>query len=111
MKHPAVVAFHALLARTTRNEVLLTMLEPVVDLLRASRRVSAARPGNALRALGEHERILRRVEAKDACGAREEMRAHLAKTAEDIEAAIGEGVLDAGALSERRRYEGPRSVV
>ena len=27
-----------------RNEVLLTMLEPVVDLLRASRRVSAARP-------------------------------------------------------------------
>ena len=57
----ADVEFHALLARATRNEVLLTMLEPVVDLLRASRRVSAARPGNALRALGEHERVLRRV--------------------------------------------------
>ena len=71
----ADVEFHALLARATRNEVLLTMLEPVVDLLRASRRVSAARPGNALRALGEHERILRRVEAGDAGGAREEMRA------------------------------------
>jgi DNA-binding GntR family transcriptional regulator len=74
------------------------MLEPVVDLLRSSRRVSAARPGNALRALGEHEQILRRVEAGDASEAREEMRAHLAKTAEDIEAAIGEGVLDAGEL-------------
>jgi GntR family transcriptional repressor for pyruvate dehydrogenase complex len=97
----ADVEFHALLARGTRNEVLLTMLEPVVDLLRASRRVSAARPGNALRALGEHERILRRVEAGDAGGAREEMRAHLAKTAEDIEAAIGEGVLDAGELLEK----------
>src|SRR5918996_6062072 len=97
----ADVEFHALLARTTRNEVLLTMLEPVVDLLRASRRVSAARPGNALRALGEHERILRRVEARDAGGAREETRAHLAKTAEDIEAAIGEGVLDAGELLEK----------
>src|SRR5215203_3932541 len=100
----ADVEFHALLARATRNEVLLTMLEPVVDLLdllRASRRVSAARPGNALRALGEHERILRRVEAGDAGRAREEMRAHLAKTAEDIEAAIGEGVLDAGELVEK----------
>jgi DNA-binding FadR family transcriptional regulator len=76
------------------------MLEPVVDLLRASRRVSAARPDYALRALGEHERIHRRVEAGDAGGAREEMRAHLVKTAEDIEAAIGEGVLDAGDLQK-----------
>ena len=33
------------------------------------------------------------------------MRAHLAKTAEDIEAAIGEGALDAES-SRRRRYEG-----
>src|SRR5215212_3395411 len=93
--------FHALLAQGTRNEVLLTMLEPVVELLRASRRVSAARPGNALRALGEHEQILRRVEVKDAAGARQEMRAHLAKTSEDIEAAIGEGMLDAGELQEK----------
>jgi GntR family transcriptional repressor for pyruvate dehydrogenase complex len=97
----ADVEFHALLARGARNEVLLTMLEPVVDLLRASRRVSAALPGSALRALGEHEGILGRVEAGDAAGAREEMRLHLAKTAEDIEAAIGEGILDAGGLPEK----------
>jgi len=95
------VEFHALLARGARNEVLLTMLEPVVDLLRASRRVSAALPGRALRALGEHEGILRHVVAGDAAGAREEMRVHLANTAEDIEAAISEGVLDAGALREK----------
>ncbi|HEY6673848.1 MAG TPA: FadR/GntR family transcriptional regulator [Rubrobacteraceae bacterium] len=99
----ADVEFHALLAQGARNEVLLTMLEPVVDLLRASRRVSADRPGNALRALEEHEEILRRVEAKDAAGAREEMRTHLAKTAEDIEAALREGMLDAG---EPRDKEG-----
>jgi GntR family transcriptional repressor for pyruvate dehydrogenase complex len=97
----ADVEFHALLARGARNEVLLTMLEPVVELLRTSRRVTAARPGNALRALGEHEQILRRVEAKDATGARREMRAHLAKTSEDIEAAIDEGMLDAGELQEK----------
>ena len=90
----ADVEFHALLARSVHNGVLLTMLEPVVDLLRASRMVSAARPGNAERALGEHEEILRRVEAGDAAGAREEMRVHLAHTARDIEEALEEGALD-----------------
>jgi GntR family transcriptional repressor for pyruvate dehydrogenase complex len=91
----ADVEFHALLARAARNGVLLTMLEPIVDLLRASRRVSASRrPGSALRALGEHEEILRHVEAGDAKGARREMCAHLANTVKDIEAVLGEGALD-----------------
>ncbi len=92
----ADVEFHALLARAARNGVLLTMLEPVVDLLRASRQVSAARPGNAQRALGEHERILSAVEAGDADGARREMREHLANTARDIGAAIREGEVGTG---------------
>ncbi len=91
----ADVEFHALLARGAGNGVLLTMLDPIVDLLRASRQVSAARrPGSALRALGEHEEILRRVEAGDAEGARREMRAHLEYTVKDIEAVLGEGALD-----------------
>ncbi len=90
----ADVEFHAVLARSARNAVLLTMLEPVVDLLRASRRVSTSRPGSAFRALGEHEEILHRVEAGDAEGARQEMRAHLENTAKDIEAALGEGALE-----------------
>jgi GntR family transcriptional regulator, transcriptional repressor for pyruvate dehydrogenase complex len=89
----ADVEFHALLARSTRNEVLLTMLDPVVELLRASREVSASRPGSARRALREHEEILGCVKAGDAEGARERMRAHLVNTAEDIEAALAEGML------------------
>ena len=96
----ADVEFHVLLARAARNDVLLTMLEPAVDLLRASRQFSAARPGNALRALGEHERILDRVENGDADGARTGMRLHLANTAGDIESAVGEGSLDT-----KRPYE------
>ena len=91
----ADVEFHALLARGAGNAVLLTMLDPIVDLLRASRQVSAARrPGSALRALGEHEEILRRVEEGDAEGARREMRVHLQNTVKDIEAVLGEGALD-----------------
>jgi len=90
----ADVEFHALLARSTRNEVLLTMLDPVVELLRASREVSASRPGSARRALREHEEILRRVEIGDAEGARQRMRVHLMNTVEDIEAALAEGMLD-----------------
>ena len=89
----ADVEFHALLARSTGNEVLLTMLDPIVELLRASREVSASRPGSALRALREHEEILGCVEAGDAEGARERMRAHLGSTARDIEAALAEGML------------------
>jgi GntR family transcriptional regulator, transcriptional repressor for pyruvate dehydrogenase complex len=96
----ADVEFHALLARGARNGVLLTMLDPIVELLRDSRRVSASRPGSARRALREHEEILRRVEARDAEGARREMRAHLMATAQDIEAAIGEQALETEVLRE-----------
>lgn len=90
----ADVEFHALLARSTCNGVLLTMLDPIVELLRASREVSASRPGSARRALREHEEILRCVEAGDAEGARQRMRVHLANTARDIEAALGESMLE-----------------
>jgi len=98
----ADVEFHALLAQAARNEVVLTMLEPVVDLLRASREVSASRPGSARRALREHEEILRHVEEGNADGARREMRVHLANTAEDIEAALREGTLE---VTENRERE------
>lgn len=89
----ADVDFHAKLARATYNEVLLTMLEPITDLLRRSREVSTARPGSAKRALQEHEKILERVEASDAEGAREQMREHLLNTEGDLREALG-GSLD-----------------
>ena len=101
----ADVEFHALLVRSTRNGVLLTMLDPVVELLQASRQVSASQPGSARRALREHAEILRCVEAGDADGARQQMRVHLMNTAEDIEAALGEGTLDED-MGRWMAYEG-----
>jgi GntR family transcriptional repressor for pyruvate dehydrogenase complex len=83
----ADVEFHTLLARSTRNPVLLTTIESVGELLRASRRVTGSNPANARRALSEHESILELVEAKDPEGARRMMRAHLIAAERDIEAA------------------------
>jgi GntR family transcriptional repressor for pyruvate dehydrogenase complex len=102
----ADVEFHAHLARCTRNEVLLVMLEPVVELLRASRRVTASLPGTARRALREHAAILDRVAAGDVEGARCEMRAHLMATARDMERATGGQVVDLGLRRPERLTEG-----
>lgn len=90
----ADVEFHALLARSTQNEVLLLMLEPVVELLKASRQVSTSLPGAVERALREHESILECVIAGRVEGARSEMRSHLASTAEDLRWATGGKVPD-----------------
>ena len=84
----ADVEFHDLLARSARNRVLLMMMEPIVDLLLASRRVTGSNEANAKRALQAHQAILERVEAKDVEGARREMRKHMMTTERDIRATI-----------------------
>jgi len=89
----ADVEFHVLLARSLGNDVLLTMLDPVVELLRVSREVGTSQPGSARRALREHEEILHWVEAGPSPHPRRTMRAHLAATAEDIRSAVGEQAL------------------
>src|SRR5437773_2756892 len=68
---------------------LLRVIEPIGELLRASRQVSASRPGSARRALREHEAILRAVAAGNAPRAREAMRTHLQATERDLLAVMG----------------------
>jgi GntR family transcriptional regulator, transcriptional repressor for pyruvate dehydrogenase complex len=86
----ADVEFHNLLARSARNRVFLMMMEPIVDLLLASRRLTGSKEANAKRALRAHEAILKKVEAKDVEGARMEMRKHLVTTEHDMRATIGD---------------------
>ena len=85
----ADVQFHSHLAHGAGNRVLLRMIEPIGELLRASRQVSASRPGSARRALREHEAILRAVAAGNALRAREAMRTHLQATERDLLAVMG----------------------
>ncbi len=73
----ADIEFHRLLVSTTGNRVFLLILESINNLLLPTRQMTGARLSNARQALHEHEAILRRVEASDPEGAREEMRKHL----------------------------------
>lgn len=86
----ADVEFHDLLVRSARNRVLLMMMEPIVDLLLSSRRMTGSKEANAKRALRAHEAILKQVEAKDVEGARIEMRKHMMTTEHDMRATIGD---------------------
>jgi GntR family transcriptional regulator, transcriptional repressor for pyruvate dehydrogenase complex len=84
------VRFHDLLARSARNRVFLMMMEPIADLLLASRQMTGSKEANAKRAFRAHEAILARVEAKDVQGARREMRKHMMTTERDMRATMRE---------------------
>jgi GntR family transcriptional repressor for pyruvate dehydrogenase complex len=71
------ILFHRLLAEATGNDLLPTALEPVGQLLRASRLATIRNPGIIDMSISAHRAILDRVVAGDAAGARAAMRDHL----------------------------------
>jgi DNA-binding FadR family transcriptional regulator len=77
-------AFHLTLLRAARNRVLERMTQPMHELLSYAQALTDAIPGVLVRALAEHEAIADAIARRDAPGAREAMRAHLAQTQRDI---------------------------
>jgi DNA-binding FadR family transcriptional regulator len=77
-------AFHLTLLRAANNRVLERMTQPMHQLLSYAQALTDAIPGVLNRALAEHEAIAAAVKARDAAGARDAMRAHLAQTQRDI---------------------------
>jgi GntR family transcriptional repressor for pyruvate dehydrogenase complex len=71
------VQFHRQLARMTSNELLLLMLDSIGDVLLEIRRQTVANRDDSRRAIDAHRRVLDRVAARDAAGARAAMQAHL----------------------------------
>ena len=69
--------FHRSIARATHNPLHLVMLDAIGEPIRTVRESTLTVPGRPAKALREHERILERIAAHDAEGAREEMRLHL----------------------------------
>jgi DNA-binding FadR family transcriptional regulator len=77
-------AFHLTLLRAARNRVLERMTQPMHELLSYAQALTDAIPGVLARALAEHEAIADAIARRDAPGAREAMRVHLAQTQRDI---------------------------
>ena len=77
--------FHEIIGRAARNELLVTMLTAVFDVLRASREEWLQTNARAHASLDAHRRILAALEAHDPAAAREASAGHIR--------AVGEGIL------------------
>jgi GntR family transcriptional regulator, transcriptional repressor for pyruvate dehydrogenase complex len=78
------IQFHRLLAEAAGNVLLPLVLEPVGQLLRASRLATIHNPGAIDRSVAAHQGILDRVRTGDVAGAQRAMRRHLLQVEGEI---------------------------
>lgn len=78
------IRFHRLLAEAAGNVLLPMVLEPVGQLLRASRLATIHNAGAVDRSETAHRQVLEYVRLGDAAGAREAMRQHLLQVEGEI---------------------------
>jgi len=76
--------FHTVLAKATKNEIFLVLLEPLIDLLRKSRLQSAVVPGAVQRSFAAHRLIYDCVRRGDVEAAQEAMEEHLREVGERL---------------------------
>lgn len=76
--------FHLALAKATRNQLLLRLIDPIVDLLLEQRlKMFNSGTGAAKRGQYHHKRIFEAIENRNADAARREMIAHLEQVRKD----------------------------
>ena len=78
------IAFHRLLGEATGNVLLPLVLEPVGQLLRASRLATIHNPGTIDRSIAAHEEILRCVAVHESARARQAMGRHLIQVEDEV---------------------------
>ncbi len=76
--------FHELVGRAARNELLVTMLTVIQNVLRASREGWLQTNQRARASLEAHQRIVAAIEARDADGARAASAEHIREVGEGI---------------------------
>jgi GntR family transcriptional repressor for pyruvate dehydrogenase complex len=91
------MAFHAMLARATKNELFVLLLDSIADALVTMRRMGFSVPGAAARTLRFHGAILAEVRAGDPERARQAMREHLDEAQDTIGKAMALQALDIAA--------------
>ncbi len=79
--------FHRALAKGTQNELILTLVDSIVDLLSEQRKQIFSVDGGPERGQIHHKRILDTIIRRDAEAAREAMRAHLQQVRMDFKTA------------------------
>jgi GntR family transcriptional repressor for pyruvate dehydrogenase complex len=82
------VAFHAALARATKNELLVIILDSLVEVMIEVRLLTLRVPGITSLALSHHERILEAVSAGDPEAAKAAMDAHMDQAADTLRQAV-----------------------
>jgi GntR family transcriptional repressor for pyruvate dehydrogenase complex len=75
--------FHLALADATANPLILSLVDPIIALLRENRMRTYYVDGGPERGQYHHKRILEAIEHRDPRGAREAMRAHLRQVRSD----------------------------
>lgn len=83
------VAFHMAFYNATKNEVLLTIMQPITALLMEAMELTFVPPGSAEISLRRHEELLTYIRAGDAQGARRTMREIISRGKVRLEEALG----------------------
>jgi GntR family transcriptional repressor for pyruvate dehydrogenase complex len=82
-------AFHQVLARATRNRVVVGIMATLNDLLVESRRLTLKQKGRPDRSLAGHQAVVAALRRRDAGAAAEAMRRHIEQIAELLPRASG----------------------
>jgi DNA-binding FadR family transcriptional regulator len=82
------VAFHAALAKATKNELFVIVLDSLVEVMIEVRLLTLRVPGITALALSHHERIMEALEAGDSAAARAAMDAHMDQAADALRQAV-----------------------
>jgi DNA-binding FadR family transcriptional regulator len=75
-------AFHAILARATRNRVVMSIMATLNDLLVESRTQSLQQKGRPARSIDGHESVVAALRRRDPEGASQAMRNHIDQIAD-----------------------------
>jgi GntR family transcriptional repressor for pyruvate dehydrogenase complex len=82
------MAFHALLAKATNNELFSLLLDSIADIMISVRRLGFDLPNASARTLKYHGAILEQVQQGNSPGARRAMRDHLDEAEATMRAAL-----------------------
>jgi GntR family transcriptional repressor for pyruvate dehydrogenase complex len=93
------VAFHMAFYAAMKNEVLLMIMQPIMEMLSEAMSVTFEAPGSPESSLQRHQKLVERIRARDSEGARDAMREIILR---------GEGRLQEAVQAEEEAGERPR---